>query len=186
MHLRRLTKDDIEAAAAIEERAFQTGWAPTTFRRELEENRLARYIVADGGREGGRIAGFAGLWAVVDQAHIVTVAVEPDLRRRGIGRLLVVGLLTLARDLGLTDATLECRSSNSAARALYRALGFHEVGRRPRYYDNAEDAVIMTTDGFGTEAFEKTYGRARGELELHWPGALTHLAGRASETGGDL
>ncbi len=185
MHVRRLRGPDIEGAAAIEGRAFEEGWAPTTFQRELGSNPLARYVVAEDGPPGARLVGFGGLWAVVDQAHIVTVAVEPVLRRRGIGRLLVVALLTLARDIGLTDATLECRTSNGAARALYGGLGFHEVGRRIRYYDNDEDAVILTTDGFDSSAFDAVHRAARDEVERSWPGMLTKLDALALEFGGD-
>lgn len=100
------------------------------------------------------IAGFLGLWFMVDEAHIVTVAVRPDLRRRGIGELLVAEALELARARGCAFVTLECRVSNFSAQQLYFKYGFVRAGIRKRYYtDNGEDALIMTTPPFTDPAF---------------------------------
>jgi len=166
----RLRPSDIPQVEAIEAASFEAGWAATAFERELETNRLARYLVV---REpgSGDLAGFAGLWLVVDEAHVVTVAVRPTLRRAGYGRLLVHGLLELARAEGMANATLECRESNEAARSLYRDYGFYEVGRRHRYYaDNNEDAVIMTTEALESAAYQARFQRLASRLEVMWPG----------------
>jgi len=165
-----LRPEDFPEVEAIEASSFEAGWTPTAFQREIETNRLARYIVV---REGGsgRIVGFAGLWLVVDEAHIVTVAVSPEERRHGYGRLLVHGLIELARAEGMDSATLECRESNDAARSLYAKYGFYEVGRRDRYYaDNGEDAVIMTTEALDSPAYRKRLERLASDLEARWPG----------------
>ena len=91
--------------------------------------------------------GYGGLWLMVDEAHITTFAVLPEWRRRGIGGRLMVALMQVALDLNARVMTLEVRLSNRAARALYAQFGFRPVGVRPRYYsNNAEDALIMTTE----------------------------------------
>mgnify|MGYP001818360383 CR=1 FL=1 len=139
-----MTAEDIPAVHAIESASFPTPWPPYAFRQELETNRLARYIVV---RAGARVIAYAGIWLMVDEAHVTTFAVLPAYRRRGIGGLLLVELMELSADIGAVVCTLEVRLSNAAARKLYQEFGFKPVGVRPRYYtDNSEDALIMTTD----------------------------------------
>ncbi len=114
--------------------------------RELK--RCLVYLVV---RAGERVIAYAGIWLMVDEAHVTTFAVLPAYRRRGIGGLLLVELMELSADLGAVVCTLEVRLSNAGARKLYQEFGFKPVGVRPRYYtDNGEDALIMTTDRLGT------------------------------------
>ena len=148
LSIAEMTAEDIPAVHAIESASFPTPWPPYAFRQELETNRLARYLVV---RAGERVIAYAGIWLMVDEAHITTFAVLPAYRRRGIGGLLLVELIDLSTDLGAAVCTLEVRLSNAAARKLYQAFGFKPVGVRPRYYtDNGEDALIMTTDRLET------------------------------------
>ena len=160
--------DDVGAVAALEAAAFTHGWSPTAFERELRTNGAARYLVLEDG--SGSIVGFGGLWLMLDEAHIVTVAVPEELRRNGYGRILVHGLVRLALALGMINATLECRVSNEPARALYRDYGFYEVGGRKAYYaDNNEDAVIMTTEAFVAEEYQSRLARLEAKLpEFMW------------------
>lgn len=151
--------DDLVAVGAVERASFSAGWPKTAFQHELTNNAVARYLVLE---RAGTVVGFAGLWIMLDEAHIVTVAILPRERRRGYARRLVLALLDLAVEEGMTSATLECRVSNDAARALYRDFGFHEVGSRKRYYaDNGEDAVIMTTESFGAPHHQSRIARIR-------------------------
>ena len=139
-----MTLADVPAVHRIERASFPVPWPDYAFRQEIQTNRLARYLVI---RAGERTVGYAGMWMMVDEAHITTFAVLPDWRRRGIGARLMVELMRLARDLNARVVTLEVRLSNRAARGLYGRFGFRPVGIRPRYYsDNAEDALIMTTE----------------------------------------
>jgi ribosomal-protein-alanine N-acetyltransferase len=136
--------DDIPAVHAIESASFPTPWPPYAFRGELETNRMARYLVV---RAGDRVVAYAGIWLMVDEAHVTTFAVLPAYRRRGIGGRLLSEVIELSAALGATVVTLEVRLSNAAARQLYQRFGFRPVGVRPRYYsDNGEDALIMTTE----------------------------------------
>ena len=169
LRIRKMEPRDMAAAIEIERAAFSPGWSPTAFESELTHNGMARYVVLEG--EEGRILGFAGLWLMVDEAHVVTVAVSPELRRRGYARLLVYALVDLAADCGMTSATLEVRESNIAARRLYAGFGFYEVGLRKRYYsDNGEDAVIMTTEHFDSPPYVARLERISAALAARFPG----------------
>jgi [ribosomal protein S18]-alanine N-acetyltransferase len=140
----RMKVDDLPAVHEIERDSFTTPWPAHAYQHELENNRLAHYIVA---RCGDTIAGFAGMWLLVDEAHITTFATGRPWRRQGIGERLLLALLDLSAARGAHEATLEVRPTNIPARRLYEKYGFKNVGVRTRYYsDNNEDALIMTTD----------------------------------------
>ncbi|MCL4541813.1 MAG: ribosomal protein S18-alanine N-acetyltransferase [Chloroflexi bacterium] len=112
-----------------------------------------------------RVLGHAGLWRMLDQAHITTIAVHKEYRRRGFGELLLTGIFDLSRELQSDAVTLEVRKSNYGAQRLYVKFGFREVGIRPRYYsDNNEDAVIMWTDPLRSSHMEAILAQRRQEL----------------------
>ena len=135
--------EDVPAVHEIERLCFRTPWPAYAFEQELRGNQLARYLVA---RAGDRVVAFAGVWLMVDDAHVTTFAVHPDWRRQAIGRRLLLNLAEISVAIGARRMTLEVRVSNVVAQALYRSFGFEIVGRRPRYYtDDGEDALIMTT-----------------------------------------
>ena len=136
--------EDVEAVYAIEKACFPIPWSRESFLREVTENRCARYLVL---REDGACVAYAGMWFVLDEAHVTNIAVRPDRRGLGYGRAITEALVQLAADSGMTWMTLECRRSNAIAQLLYRKLGFVEVGFRKRYYaDNNEDALIMALE----------------------------------------
>ncbi|HYM53212.1 MAG TPA: GNAT family N-acetyltransferase, partial [Candidatus Dormibacteraeota bacterium] len=88
---------DIEQVLEIERLSFSTPWPSYAFEQELTGNRLARYVVARAaGPHGEHVVGFAGVWLMVDEAHITTFGVHPDWRRRGVGRRLLLRLAELA------------------------------------------------------------------------------------------
>jgi ribosomal-protein-alanine N-acetyltransferase len=158
----RMRVEDLDAVHAIEREAFSTPWPPHAYRQELETNRLAHYIVA---RWGDEIVGFAGMWLLVDEAHVTTFATRRSWRRQGIGERLLMALLDLARARGAHEATLEVRPSNLPARRLYEKYGFRTVGIRPRYYsDNHEDALIMTTESLDGRSMRDRLAALRAEL----------------------
>jgi ribosomal-protein-alanine N-acetyltransferase len=154
--------DDLPTVQAIEEASFTTPWPPHAYRSEIETNRLAQYIVA---RVGGEVVAYAGMWMMVDEAHVTTFAVHPRWRRQRIGERLLLTLLDLARGRRAPEATLEVRLSNLPARRLYEKYGFRPVGLRPRYYsDDNEDALIMTTESLDTPRMQARIERLREEL----------------------
>ena len=164
----RLTIDamrlgDLPAVQAIEQASFTTPWPPHAYRSEIESNRMATYLVV---RAGETLVGYAGMWVMVDEAHITTFAIHPAWRRRRIGERLLLALLDLARDRRAREATLEVRLSNLPARRLYEKYGFRPVGLRPNYYsDDHEDALIMTTETLGTERMKARVERLREALD---------------------
>ena len=142
--IRRMTLNDLDAVAAIEEATFPTPWSRDSFRQELERNVAARYLVAE---KDGQVIGYAGAWIILDESHITNIAIEESRRGLGYGRALTTALMQYLSNLGAAYATLEVRRSNLRAQNLYKSLGFVELGVRKRYYeDNREDALIMVCD----------------------------------------
>jgi len=167
--------EDLPTVHDIERRSFSTPWPPHAYRTEIETNRLATYLVV---RVEEVVVGYAGMWLMVDEAHITTFAVDPGWRRRGIGERLLLALLDLAIGRHAREATLEVRLSNLPARRLYEKYGFRPVGLRPNYYsDNGEDALIMTTDHLVGGAMKARLEELRQALEatsdLEPPGGMT-------------
>lgn len=155
--------EDVPQVHEIERLSFTTPWPAYAFEQELRGNRLARYLVA---RAGEQVVGFAGVWLMVDDAHITTFGVHPDWRRQGIGRQLLLNLAELSANIGARRMTLEVRASNVAAQALYRGFGFDVAGRRPGYYtDDGEDALVMTTPNLGDPAMRAIVAAERERLE---------------------
>lgn len=138
--LAAMTVGDVDEVLSLEVEVHARSWTRATFMDEVgRDDRV--YLVA---RDRGEIAGYGGVALLAGEAHITTVAVHPSRRRHGIGDRLVRALLAAARDRGASAATLEVRASNTAARELYRRIGFAPVGVRPGYYeDTGEDALIM-------------------------------------------
>ena len=138
-----MTAADVDGMHAIEEATFATPWSRKSIEAELT-NGCARYLVA---RAEGEVVGYAGMWLVIDEAHITNVAVRADMRGQGLGRQLMGRLIQLAADSGMIWMTLEVRRSNKVAQNLYRSFGFIDVGYRKRYYeDNQEDALLMALE----------------------------------------
>jgi ribosomal-protein-alanine N-acetyltransferase len=157
--LRAMKVEDVAVVAAIDRLSFPLPWSENSFRSDLTTNPAAHLLVAEQTTGGGRrIAGYAGYWLVIDEAHLSTLAVDPDLRRRGVGERILREAMRHAVRQGAEMMTLEVRVSNHAARRLYDKLGFRAVGRRPHYYnDNLEDAILMTRDRLAED------GRANGQ-----------------------
>ncbi len=111
------------------------------------------------------IVGYGGMWLMVDEAHISTLASHPDWRRQGVGELLLAAMIDRAAEIGAEMVTLEVRVTNTIAQALYRKYGFQVAGRRKGYYsDNGEDALIMTTPAITTPAFSRRTQELRAAL----------------------
>lgn len=198
--IERMTMADIPRVTEIEKLAYASPWPTSAYRRELQENRWAHYIVArdtllraegdavpvaaDAPRrvfplsllpsrpvtvpprhDLASIIGFAGLWLMVDEAHVTTIAVHPDYRGHGVGELLLSALIDIAYDVGARVVTLEVRVSNHVAQNLYRKYGFRDAGVRRRYYsDNHEDALIMWTPEIRGQAYREQFQRLKAVL----------------------
>lgn len=134
---------DLDEVQALECRLFADGpWTPGQFWSELARVPESRwYVVA---RRGPRIVGYAGVFVVVPEADVQTVAVAPEEQGRGTGRALLGVLIDVAGDRGAGVLHLEVRADNAAALALYRAVGFVVDGRRRDYYGRGRDALLMS------------------------------------------
>jgi len=131
---------DLDDVLAIERVSFPSAWSRQSYLRELR-SRNSYYFVA---RLAVHVIGYAGMWTVSDEAHISTIAVRPDHRRRGLGSRLLSHLIEIARRQAVAKVTLEVREANHIARSLYRKFGFEETGILPHYYgDTGETGVVM-------------------------------------------
>lgn len=202
--IERMTMSDVPRVIEIERLAYPSTWPPSAYRKELQDNRWAHYIVLRDKQIIGEravaqqlepekprrsrlfplsllpnrpavttsspdlasIIGFAGLWLMVDEAHITTIAMHPDFRQRGLGEFLLVSLIDTAYEIGARWVTLEVRVSNGVAQSLYRKYGFHQAGVRHRYYsDNQEDALIMWTDEINSPAYKQKFQELKSVLQ---------------------
>jgi [ribosomal protein S18]-alanine N-acetyltransferase len=140
MSIRPMLSSDIDSVVRIEKVSFPTPWSAELFELELKRS-PARYFVSE---RDGVLLGYMGYWEVPGEAHIITLATDPQERRRGVGRALIEHCLSFASRCGAKLATLEVRSGNKAGQALYEAAGFRPVAIRRKYYsDNQEDAIVM-------------------------------------------
>ncbi len=141
VNLREMEIRDLDTIMEIEKGSFSTPWTRNSFEKEILENVLAKYIVAE---VDGEVVGYGGIWLILDEGHITNIAVSKDHRGKGIGKFLMMGLIDYCKKRGIHNMTLEVRKSNDIAQNLYRKMGFLDCGIRPDYYtDNHEDAVIM-------------------------------------------
>jgi ribosomal-protein-alanine N-acetyltransferase len=141
--VRRLAYPDLPQAISIERRSFPTPWSLAMFVLELSKPSSICLAAVHGGETGSEsLAGYLMCARYADVWHVMNIAVDPQLRRRGIGGVLLARLIEQA---GADAAyTLEVRPTNEPAIALYERFGFRPAGTRPRYYhDTGEDALIM-------------------------------------------
>lgn len=140
MNIEIMKAAHVAQIAELEKICFFDPWSERSIASELE-NQLAFWLVA---MEDDHVAGYIGSQTVIDETDMMNVAVHPDFRRRGIAEMLVNTLVKHLKDMGSRCLTLEVRTSNAAAIALYEKLGFQEIGRRKNYYRNPkEDALIL-------------------------------------------
>jgi [ribosomal protein S18]-alanine N-acetyltransferase len=138
----RLKEEDLDAVLKIEQASFPLPWTRSMFEQELHIP-TSHFFVAKS-MPTKEIVGYAGFWQVVDELHLINIAVGPEYRRQGLGRHLLFYILCDGKRLGLKKATLEVRASNLVAQRLYEEAGFKNIAVRKNYYaDNLEDAVIM-------------------------------------------
>lgn len=143
----------------IERASFPSPWERESFEHEVR-NPLSgsRGILSD-----DVLVAYICFWVAAGEIHLMNIAVHPETRKRGLGRLLIEKLIQNGAEERVQKIWLEVRPSNKAARALYSGMGFTEVGLRRRYYtDTGEDAIIMTLTLNPLEAVAgKTHLRSR-------------------------
>jgi ribosomal-protein-alanine N-acetyltransferase len=193
---------DVPEVMEIERVSFPLPWPAHAYRYELLENELSHYFVARflgptlteqsksplarlrrafRGDNDSEVVGYGGFWMLYDEAHISTLAVGLEWRRRGIGELLLLTMLERAVDLQAEVTTLEVRTSNILAQNLYHKYRFQMVGLRRRYYsNNNEDAFIMTVENIQSTAYRRYLEERKTDLQtklsLLMPGTVGHVS----------
>lgn len=186
-----MTVADLGDVLTIERISFPSPWSARAYEYELRYNEMAHYFVArmevasGNGAHDDRLAwlkrlfrpaqtettpqivGYVGYWLMAGEAHISTIAVNPNYRGRAIGELLLAHSLEDAAQRGSHVATLEVRVSNTSAQQLYLKYGFEKVGLRKAYYsDNNEDAFIMTTPPLNSGGYQTKLERLKTALMM--------------------
>jgi len=141
MAIEPMTPSDLPSVLHIESLSFSTSWPVNAFSNEIRDNKLAHYFV---GRLDGEIVAYGGIWVILEDSHITTIAVHPERRGLKLGEEMLQKLLDEAIAHGASWITLEVRESNDVAQKLYRKYGFTTVSTRRGYYsDNGENALVM-------------------------------------------
>lgn len=203
-----LTSADLAEAVDLDQRCLGGLWTRDGYQREIDSPNsdllmLRQVTTAEHPDKAGSfnsrpphfptspsLIGLGCAWAILDEAHITLLAVDPDYRRQGLGQVLLHTLLVLARHRGMAWATLEVRVSNRAAMSLYQRFGFEAVGERPGYYQNpSENALILWRQGLQRSDFEACLQQWRQELDKrlaqtgwHWSGDALDCLNKYSTT----
>jgi len=189
--IRPMKYEDIPQVAQIDREAFPGEWvfrSQSAYKQDLA-NPSIRYVVACQRKDVGEsakqsmpkapwfkrllgyegranapehVVGFSGFWMMVGEAHIIAIGVRNGYRQLGIGEGLLIATIELAQMQNANIVTLEVRASNAIAQELYKKYSFGVTGRRLRYYSSdGEDAIIMSTDGITSPAFQASFEWSR-------------------------
>ncbi|UXR87857.1 ribosomal protein S18-alanine N-acetyltransferase [Staphylococcus felis] len=135
-----MSVEDVPAVTDIERVSFMgSSWTIDAFYHEILENNFAHYFIME---YENKVIGYCGIWIVVDQAQITTIAIEPNYRGLGLGQLMLKYVMNFASAVA-TLMSLEVRVENRTAQYVYEKLGFEYGGRRKNYYGDGEDALVM-------------------------------------------
>ena len=131
----------------VESLSFSLPWSKELFLNELENPNSRIFLLQIQAENQVITAGHISVWLVADEVHILNLAIHPSFRRKGLGFLLLSHALSYSRERRMESASLEVRENNFPARLLYKKFGFHQVGVRPKYYqDTEENALILDLD----------------------------------------
>jgi ribosomal-protein-alanine N-acetyltransferase len=147
----------LRSVLRIEAQVYPRPWSLSLFVSELALRTSRAYFVA---RAEGSLAGYAGMMFAGEDAHVTTIAVDPEWHRHKIGTRLLLQLSREAVTRGARHLTLEVRVSNTPAQGLYRRFGFRPAGVRKNYYvETNEDALVMWADDIDTDAYAERLAR---------------------------
>ena len=160
----RLALADLDDLMKIESTAYgEHHWSRDSFVAELN-NKVATYYAAK--NTDGKLIGYIGTWNIVDEAHITTIAVHEDYRRKRVAQALIAKMLEDCYNNFIKYITLEVRVGNVSAVRLYEKYGFKSLGTRKGYYqDNGDDALIMWTENIFSDSFKDVYANIKKEIE---------------------
>ena len=142
IEIQKMTKEHLEQIKDILITEFDEFWNAEVLAKELE-NPLSTYIVAISDKQ---VVGYAGLWQPLDEGHITNIVTKLDKRGNKVATKMLEELIEIAKARSLSCVTLEVNVHNEIAINLYKKYDFKEVGKRPKYYNNIDDAIIMTKE----------------------------------------
>ena len=149
--LQSMRRRDLRSVLRIEAQVYPRPWTLTLYMSELNLRSGRHYVVA---RYGGRVVGYSGLLFTADEAHVTTIAVDPEVHRQRVGTRLLLHQAYVARERGARHLTLEVRVSNVPAQHLYRRFGFQPEGVRKNYYAEVnEDGLVMWARDIDTPVY---------------------------------
>jgi [ribosomal protein S18]-alanine N-acetyltransferase len=164
LRLKEIILGDLPQIEAIDRDCLGGFWGLGGYIQEIERPDSCLLAVVN---SENLILGFGCLWAVLEEAHITTLAVRPEYQCQGLGKYLVWGLLDTAYRRGLEWAALEVRISNRVAIALYEKFDFKIIGNRPKYYElPSEDGLVMWRKGLNAPDFPETLAKWHSEIKL--------------------
>lgn len=163
IQIKKMEKSDIESVIELEKQAYGNHhWSKDSFLSELS-NELAKYYKACD--LDGNLIGYAGIWQILEEVHLTTIAISPEYRRKHVGEALLQKIIDNCYNNMVKYITLEVRVSNTPAIGLYEKYGFKSFGTRKGYYqDNNEDALIMWTENIFYDKFRSVYEKRVNEL----------------------
>jgi len=156
LRCRPLTIERLPEVLTLDKLCLGGLWTEDGYQREIESPNSDLLVLEQSAilpSQPSAILGLGCLWAILDEAHITTLAIHPDYHRCGLGQWLLVQLLVAANRRQLTHATLEVRVTNQPALQLYQKFGFKIAGRRKRYYADDEDALVLWRNNLQTDSF---------------------------------
>ena len=142
-----MAPDDLDEVIAIEQRSFPTPWTVGMFQQEFQNSQSSLFVTREGADHTERVRGYICFWHVLDEVHILNLAVNPLCRRQGVATELLLFTFDHAIRRNLNTVFLEVRARNEAAQKLYETLGFQFIGKRSAYYqDTGEDALVLVRE----------------------------------------
>ncbi|HIQ89596.1 TPA: ribosomal protein S18-alanine N-acetyltransferase [Candidatus Galligastranaerophilus faecipullorum] len=161
--IEKMTLSSLDEVMVIEELAYgQHHWSRDSFAAEID-NQISDYNCAVA--QSGQIAGYMGLWKIIDEGHVTNLAIHPDFRRKGAAKVLLLNALDECYREKIKYLTLEVRVSNLGAIKLYESFGFKSLGLRKKYYqNNNEDALIMWSENIFSENYKKRYAEIKEKI----------------------
>lgn len=179
LSLKPVQLDDLSPIVDLDRRCFGGFWQQDGYAREVASPNSTLLWLAHPHHPQTAI-GLGCAWAIVDECHITLMAVHPEMQSQGLGQFLLWGLLHDGHQRQLRRATLEVRTHNAPAIALYEKFGFKSAGRRPGYYPNGEDALIFWRSGLDHPQFSQELQQWQATIaeklrSHHWQGGFPPL-----------
>jgi len=134
--------DDLDEVLDVERKSFLSPWTPDLFINEFSNPRSIKRILRS--PLDNHLIGYIIWWVVLDEGHLMSIAINEEDQRSGAGRFLVEKMIAECRDNNVETISLEVREKNYEAIGLYQSFEFKAIGRRKKYYvDENEDAILM-------------------------------------------